>query len=72
MWMAGGGVRGGRGVGATDAIGLKAIEQPYHLRDVHTTILHLLGFDQHDLTYPHLGRDERLTLVEGKVIEEIV
>ena len=53
-------------------LGLKAIEQPYHLRDIHTTILHLLGFDQHDLTYPHLGRDERLTLVEGKVIEEIV
>src|SRR5947209_2710976 len=72
MWMAAGGVRGGRWVGATDAIGLKAVEQPYHLRDIHTTILHLLGFDQHDLTYPHLGRDERLTLVEGKIIREIV
>jgi hypothetical protein len=72
MWMAGGGVRGGQCVGATDAIGLKAVEQPYHLRDIHTTILHLLGFDQHDLTYPHLGRDERLTLIEGKIIREIV
>jgi uncharacterized protein (DUF1501 family) len=72
MWLAGGGIRGGQAVGATDAIGLKAVEQPYHLRDIHTTILHQLGFDQHDLTYPHLGRDERLTLVEGKVIQEIV
>src|SRR5256714_15325888 len=72
MWLAGGGVRGGQWVGATDAIGLEAIDRPYHLRDVHTTILHLLGFDQHDLTYPHLGRHERLTLIEGKVIKEIV
>jgi hypothetical protein len=72
MWLAGGGVRGGQTVGATDAIGLKAIEQPYHLRDIHTTILHLLGFEQNELTYPHLGRDERLTLVEGKIIREIV
>ena len=65
-------IQGGQTVGATDAIGLKAIEQPYHLRDIHTTLLHQLGFDQNELTYPHLGRNERLTLVEGKVIKEIV
>ena len=72
MWMAGGGVKGGQVVGATDAIGLRAVESPYHFRDIHTTILHQLGLDQHRLTYPHLGRDERLTFVEGKVIQEIV
>ena len=72
MWLAGGGIKGGQTVGATDAIGLRAIEKPYHLRDVHTTILNQLGLDQHRLTYPHLGRDERLTFVEGKVIREIV
>jgi hypothetical protein len=72
MWMAGGGVRGGQVVGATDAIGLKVVERPLHFRDIHTTLLHLLGFDQNELTYPHLGRDERLTLVEGHVIHEIV
>jgi hypothetical protein len=72
MWLAGGGIRGGQVVGATDDIGLKAVEKPYHLRDIHTTILHLLGFDQHDLAFPHLGRDERLTQVEGKLIEEVV
>ena len=72
MWMAGGGVKGGRVVGATDAIGLHAVESPYHLRDVHTTILNQLDLDQHRLTYPHLGRQERLTFVEGKVIREIV
>lgn len=72
MWLAGGGVKGGTVVGATDAIGLHAIESPYHLRDVHTTILHQLGLNQHALTYPHLGRAERLTFVAGKVIKEAV
>jgi hypothetical protein len=72
MWMAGGGVRGGQAIGATDAIGLRAVERRCHFRDIHTTMLHLLGFEQNDLSYPHLGRNERLTLVEGEVIHEIV
>lgn len=72
MWMAGGGVQGGRVVGATDAIGLQAIESRYHFRDIHTTILHLLGLDQDLLTYLHLGRNERLTQLRGKLISEIV
>lgn len=72
MWMAGGGIRGGQVVGATDDIGLRAVAQPYHFRDIHTTILHQMGIDQDDLTYPHLGREERLTQIHGKVIQEIV
>ena len=72
MWMAGGGIKGGQIVGATDAIGLRAVEQPYHFRDVHTTILHQLGLDQDSLSYLHLGRNERLTQVHGSVIKEIV
>jgi len=72
MWMAGGGVQGGRVVGATDAIGLQAVESRYHFRDIHTTILHLLGLDQDLLTYLHLGRNERLTQLRGKLISEIV
>lgn len=72
MWMAGGGVQGGRVVGATDDIGLKAIEKPYHFRDIHTTILHTLGLDQDQLNYLHLGRNERLTQVHGSVIQEIL
>jgi uncharacterized protein (DUF1501 family) len=71
MWMAGGGIKGGTVVGATDAIGLRAVEDRCHLRDIHTTILHQLGLDQDELTYPHLGRRERLTLVHGRVIEQI-
>src|SRR5262249_34635519 len=72
MWMAAGGIKGGQVVGATDAIGLRAIENPVHFRDLHTTILRQLGLEQNELTYPHLGRNERLTFVEGKVIEQIV
>jgi hypothetical protein len=72
MWLAGGGVKGGQAVGATDAIGLHAVEEPHHFRDLHTTILHQLGLDQDKLTYPHLGREERLTLLRGKVIQKVV
>ena len=72
MWMAGGGVQGGRVVGATDAIGLRAVERPCHFRDIHTTILNQLGLDQDQLTFPHLGRNERLTQVHGRVIREIL
>jgi len=71
MWMAGGGVQGGQTVGATDDIGLRAIEDPYHFRDIHTTILHSMGLDQDQLSYLHLGRNERLTQLHGKVIEEL-
>ncbi|MEO1981803.1 MAG: DUF1501 domain-containing protein, partial [Fuerstiella sp.] len=72
MLMAGGGIKGGQIVGATDEIGLRAVESPHHFRDIHATMLHQLGLDQHKLTYPHLGRDERLTFLEGNVIEAIV
>jgi hypothetical protein len=72
MWMAGGGIRGGTVVGATDAIGLRPVESPHHFRDIHATLLHQMGLDQHKLTYPHLGRDERLTFLEGQVIRDII
>ncbi|MCA2968909.1 MAG: DUF1501 domain-containing protein [Acidobacteriaceae bacterium] len=72
MWMAGGGIKGGQVVGATDAIGLRAVENPCHFRDIHTTILHQLGLQQDALSYLHLGRRERLTEVHGQVISQIV
>ena len=72
MLMAGGGIKGGCVEGATDEIGLRAIESPHHFRDIHATMLHQLGLDQHKLTYPHLGRDERLTFLEGNVIDAII
>ena len=72
MFMAGGGVKGGVAVGTTDEIGLRAVEAPHHLRDIHTTVLHQLGLEQNALSYLHQGRRERLTEVIGSVITEIV
>jgi hypothetical protein len=72
MWLAGGGIQGGQVVGATDAIGLRAVDNPIHFRDLHTTMLHQLGLDQDKLNYLHLGRNERLTQLHGRVVKEIV
>ena len=72
IWMAGGGTRGGVTYGATDEIGLYAVENKVHVNDIHATILHLLGLDHEQLTLMHNGRAERLTNVAGKVIEAIV
>jgi hypothetical protein len=68
MWLAGGGVKGGQVIGATDAVGLRAAQDRTHVHDIHATILHLLGFDHERLTFRHNGRDERLTDVAGNVI----
>jgi len=63
-WLAGAGVRNGIVHGATDEIGLRAVDHPVHVRDFHATILHLLGFDHQRLTFRHGGLDQRLTGVE--------
>jgi hypothetical protein len=67
MWLAGGGVKGGQVIGATDEVGLRAAEDRTHVHDVHATILHLLGFNHLRLTYRHNGRNERLTDNFGEV-----
>ncbi len=72
IWMAGGGVQGGVTYGATDEIGLYAVENKAHVNDVHATILHLMGIDHERLTWMHNGREERLTIVAGKVIDGIL
>jgi hypothetical protein len=68
MWMAGGGIKGGQTIGATDEIGMKAIDTPCHVHDIHATILHLLGLNHVQLTFEHNGRDERPTITGGNVI----
>jgi uncharacterized protein (DUF1501 family) len=72
MWLAGGGVRGGQALGATDAVGLRAVEGRTHVHDLHATVLHLLGLDHERLTFRHQGRDERLTDVSGRVLTEVI
>ncbi|MFO0907422.1 MAG: DUF1501 domain-containing protein [Isosphaeraceae bacterium] len=66
MWMAGGGVKGGQTLGATEELGLRAIENKLHVHDLHATILHLMGIDNMALVYNHKGRPERPTLNEGE------
>ena len=72
MWFAGGGVPGGRTVGATDELGMKAVENVHPLRDVHVTLLRLLGLDDNRLTFYHAGRFKQLSQFGGKVIEELI
>jgi hypothetical protein len=71
MWMAGGGTKGGQYIGSTDDIGLRAVERPVHVHDIHASILWLLGMDHVSLTYMHNGRAERPTEVYGGLIREL-
>ena len=72
MWMAGGGLKKGTSYGETDEIGYSGINGQVSVYDIQATILHLLGFDHEQLTYPFQGRDFRLTDVHGRVINEIL
>jgi len=72
MLLAGGGVRGGSIVGATDAIGAEAVEVVHPIRDFHVTLLHLLGLDDNKLTYFHGGRFKQLSQFGGEVIRELL
>jgi hypothetical protein len=72
MWFAGGGVKPGQTVGSTDEIGLRAVDRPSHVHDIHATILNLLGLNHVQLTYLHNGRAERPTIVAGELIQELI
>jgi hypothetical protein len=71
-WLAGGGVRGGMTYGATDDLGLYAVEDRVHVHDLHATILHCLGMDHKKLTLLHSGREERPTINGGKVVTKVL
>ncbi len=72
VWLAGGGIQGGTAYGATDELGMHAVENICTMHDLHATILHLLGLDHERLTYRHGGRDFRLTDVHGHVVHDIL
>jgi uncharacterized protein DUF1501 len=72
MFMAGGGIRGGTVVGKTDELGFNVVEDKVHVHDLQATILNRLGFDHTKLTYKYMGRDFRLTDVEGHVVEKML
>jgi hypothetical protein len=71
MWMAGGGVKGGQTIGATDELGLYATEDEMHVHDIHSTVLSLMGLDHTQVVYMHKGRPERVDLNEGHVNSKI-
>lgn len=72
IWLAGGGVKAGHTVGATDETGAKAVEVVHPIRDLHVTLLRLLGLDDNKLTYYHAGRFKQLSQFGGKVIHELI
>ncbi|QDV82417.1 DUF1501 domain-containing protein [Planctomycetes bacterium TBK1r] len=73
LWMAGGGVRPGMTLGATDELGYQIAESPVHLRDFHATMQHLLGIDHRKMVFPFQGLDQKLTGVKpARVVEEIL
>src|ERR1044071_9032687 len=72
LWLAGGGVKGGTGYGATDEFGATAVENKVHVHDLHATLLHLLGFNHEKLTYRYNGREFRLTDNFGTVVKGIL
>ena len=65
MWLAGGGIKGGVSVGQTDELGSAAVEDPFHVKRLHATILHQMGMDPGRLTYFYSGLDQKLVGVEG-------
>ncbi len=72
IFMAGGGIRPGMVLGATDEFGMAAVEDRVDIHDIHATVLHQLGLDHEKLTFRHGGRDMRLTDVHGRVIEQVI
>jgi uncharacterized protein (DUF1501 family) len=66
VWLAGGGVKGGKVLGATDEFGFRAAESPVHVNDLHATVLKLLGLDHQQLTFLFEGRQQRLTDIGGE------
>ncbi|MCY2955659.1 MAG: DUF1501 domain-containing protein [Planctomycetota bacterium] len=65
MWLAGGGIPGGVSVGTTDELGNQAVLDPYHVKNLHATILRQLGFDANQLAYRYAGLDQKLVGVTG-------
>jgi hypothetical protein len=72
MWLAGGGIKSGITLGASDELGFNVTEDKVHVHDLHATLLHLLGFDHTKLTYRFQGRDFRLTDVHGARVDKLL
>ena len=73
MWLAGGGIKGGVSVGETDELGSGAVEDRFHVKNLHATVLQQMGLDPNKLTYFYGGLDQKLVGVEGaEPIKQII
>lgn len=72
IWLAGGGCNAGHTIGATDELGMVAVDTVHHVRDFHVTLLRLLGLDDNKLTFYHAGRFKQLSQFGGSVIEDLI
>lgn len=72
FWLAGGGVKAGHIVGATDELGQQAVEVVHPIPDFHVTLLHLMGLNDANLRYFHEGREKQLSQFGGRVIKELL
>jgi Protein of unknown function (DUF1501) len=72
IWMAGGGIKGGVQWGETDELGYKPVKDPFHVHDLHATMLQLMGIEHTRLIHRFQGRDYRLTDVFGTVVDAIL
>jgi hypothetical protein len=73
IWMAGGGIKPGMTYGETDAMGYEIVKDPVEVRDLHATMLYLLGFDHHKLSYSFQGLEQKLTSVKpARVVAEVL
>lgn len=72
VWLAGGGVKAGTVIGATDEVGGAAVEVVHPIRDFHVTLLHLLGLDDNRLRFLHAGREKQLSQTGGQVIRQLL
>ena len=73
IWLAGGGIKSGITHGATDDLGYDVVRDPVEVRDLHATMLYLLGFDYRTFSYPYQGLDQKLTGVKpARVVSEIL
>ena len=65
MWTAGGGIKGGTSVGKTDERGSIAVENRFHVKNLHATVLQQMGLNPNGLSYFYGGLDQKLVGVEG-------
>ncbi len=72
IWMAGCGISGGSTVGQTDEFSLRSVGDGIHIREVHATLLHLMGLDDERLTWHHAGRIRKLTDIGGQILQQIL